>query len=325
VLKRKFTEICNPRGNVIMERHEFNTQIQKEGESFQSFVADLRILANTCEYGILKDKLICDKIVCGVSSRHVCKQLLKEPDLTLDRAIDIGIANELSGRNNTELLSIQKNRFMVSTKEVYRRKILNLVSKIVGIVVVIMQLSRNHVQRLARNVFIAESPTISRKFAVLNVMVGVQALEIVHSVPGVLLKRPINNILLDKMRIYLLSMQLRPRKERKVKFTAQWKSTANQLKLKLISRNEKIDKTKAVQLVAYDKDTLTTMGSAMLKVHLKVHHTTDAFRTAILQEYKDLFQGNLGNIPVVYKMRLDANVTRDQTIPQNTPCKRGEC
>ena len=48
VLKRKFAEICDPRGNVIMERHKFNTRIQKEGESFQSFVADLRILANTC-------------------------------------------------------------------------------------------------------------------------------------------------------------------------------------------------------------------------------------------------------------------------------------
>ena len=43
VLKRKFAEICDPRGNVIMDRHKFDTRIQKEGESFQSFVADLRI------------------------------------------------------------------------------------------------------------------------------------------------------------------------------------------------------------------------------------------------------------------------------------------
>ena len=107
VLKRKFAEICDPRGNVIMERHKFNTRIQKEGESFQSFLGDLRILANTYEYGTLKDELIRDKIVCGVSSQHVRKQLLKEQDLTLDRAIDIGIANELSARNNTELSSNQ--------------------------------------------------------------------------------------------------------------------------------------------------------------------------------------------------------------------------
>jgi len=109
VLNRKFAEICDPRGNVIMERQKFNTRIQKEfeGESFQSFAVDLRILANTCEYGILNDELIRDKIVCGVISRHVRKHFLKERDLELDRAIDIGIANELSDRNNTELSSNQ--------------------------------------------------------------------------------------------------------------------------------------------------------------------------------------------------------------------------
>ena len=96
-----------------------------------------------------------------------------------------------------------------------------------------MQPSGTRVQRLARNVFIEENPIISKTFAVLNVMAGVQELEIVDGVPGVLFKRSIHNILPDKMTIYLLSMQLRPSHERKVKFTAQWKSTANQLKSKL--------------------------------------------------------------------------------------------
>ena len=95
---------------------------------------------------------------------------------------------------------------------------------------------------------------------------------------------------------------------------------------------------KAVQLVAYGGDTLTTLGSVKLKVHLpsmsrnlefhvinkpvtsllcltdslslnliQLHSefhevdTSDSFPTAILDEYKELFQGDLGNIPVVYK------------------------
>ena len=103
VLKRKFAEICDHRGNVIMERHKFNTRNRKEGEPFQSFVADLKILASTCEYDALRDDLICDKIVCGVTSSFVRKQLLKERDLTLDHAIEIGIVNELSDKNNSEL------------------------------------------------------------------------------------------------------------------------------------------------------------------------------------------------------------------------------
>ena len=114
----------------------------------------------------------------------------------------------------------------------------------------------------------------------------------------------------------------------------------------MIRRNENIDQTKAVQLVAYGGDTLTTLGtvdfevcmksmSRSLKVHViekpvtplhglmdalslnltqlhsKVHEidTTDTFRAAILEEYKDLFQGDLGNLPVVYKMKLNSNIT----------------
>ena len=68
ILKRKFAEICDPRGNVIMERHKFNTRNQKEGKPFQSFVADLKIIASTCEFDALRDDLIRDKIVCGVTS-----------------------------------------------------------------------------------------------------------------------------------------------------------------------------------------------------------------------------------------------------------------
>ncbi len=66
VLKRKFKEICNPQGNVIMESHKFNVRNQRDGESIQSYVSDLRILPDTCEYGMMKDKFIRDKIVCGV-------------------------------------------------------------------------------------------------------------------------------------------------------------------------------------------------------------------------------------------------------------------
>ena len=56
-----------------MKRYKFNTRIQKGGESFQSFVADLRILANTCEYGILKDELIRDQMSV-VSSLGACER-----------------------------------------------------------------------------------------------------------------------------------------------------------------------------------------------------------------------------------------------------------
>ena len=45
---------------------------------------------------MMKDELIRDKIVCGITSDRVRKQLLKERALKLDKAIQICQLNELS-------------------------------------------------------------------------------------------------------------------------------------------------------------------------------------------------------------------------------------
>ena len=89
VLKAKFRELCNPLTNVIIEPHKFNTRFQEVSEPVQNFITALKILADTCECGTLKDSLIRDRIVCGVSSDALRKQLLKERDLTLHKAVQL--------------------------------------------------------------------------------------------------------------------------------------------------------------------------------------------------------------------------------------------
>ena len=103
VLKKKFQEICTPKTNVIMDRHKFNSRSQKTYENIVTYLADLRILASTCKYGALCDELIRDRIVCGVRSNTIRRQLLKEGDLTLFRAIQICQSNELSEQHSKEL------------------------------------------------------------------------------------------------------------------------------------------------------------------------------------------------------------------------------
>ena len=96
VLKLKFKEICNPQGNVIMERHTFNSRNQRDNEPVLNYVADLRILGNTCEYGQLKDELTRDRLVCGIHSDKVRKQLLQRRDLTLHKAVDVCQMEEMA-------------------------------------------------------------------------------------------------------------------------------------------------------------------------------------------------------------------------------------
>lgn len=78
VLKKKFRDLCTPQTNVSMERFKFNSQVQRQNESIQSYVAVLKTLAKTCQYGELKDELIRDRLVVGLQQENVRKRLLRE-------------------------------------------------------------------------------------------------------------------------------------------------------------------------------------------------------------------------------------------------------
>ncbi|KAL9960046.1 hypothetical protein ACROYT_G033443 [Oculina patagonica] len=260
VLERKFAEICDPRGNVIMERHKFNTRAQKKA-AFE-----------------------------------------RKRDTTLDRAIDIGIANELSDRNNSELSSNvsdpKEDVHGVGKRGKFPKKDL-----------------KPDIQN-CRNCGGNHAPKQK-------------------SCPAFGHKREI-----------YCTMEING-KQVEIKIDTGAKCNVITLDLfKRICRNEKIDHTKAVQLVAYGRDTLATLGTVKFEVHTRsisrslefhvidkpvtpllgltdslslnliqlhseVHEVeaADAFRAAILEDYKDLFEGDLGNLPVVYKMRLDPNAT----------------
>ncbi|KAL3255515.1 hypothetical protein MRX96_017421 [Rhipicephalus microplus] len=56
---RSFAKHFVPRMNVIYERAKFNTRKQEVHESVDAFVTKLYRLAETCEYGDLKEELIC--------------------------------------------------------------------------------------------------------------------------------------------------------------------------------------------------------------------------------------------------------------------------
>ena len=66
-----FEEHCNPKKNVTVERYKFITRIQ-EGESIEKFVTDLKLLAATCNFGMLHDSLIRYRIIRGIRNSMLC-------------------------------------------------------------------------------------------------------------------------------------------------------------------------------------------------------------------------------------------------------------
>ena len=69
---------------------------QQEGESFEQFLTDLKLLVKDCGYGD-PDDMVRDRVVIGCHSTKTRDKLIQEgSDFTLEKAIDIAITDEMS-------------------------------------------------------------------------------------------------------------------------------------------------------------------------------------------------------------------------------------
>jgi hypothetical protein len=89
VLYTKFEEYCVPQKNVTYERHIFFSRHQLEDEPVDKWVTELKRLAQSCEFGALRDELVKDAITLGINDSTVKGRLLREKDLTLTKAKEI--------------------------------------------------------------------------------------------------------------------------------------------------------------------------------------------------------------------------------------------
>ena len=82
-----------PTRNTIFECARFNRQVQEEGESVDAFITDLYTLTEHCNYKDLRDDLIRDRIVVGISidsivrDSQLSEQMQMDSKLTLASAI----------------------------------------------------------------------------------------------------------------------------------------------------------------------------------------------------------------------------------------------
>ena len=111
----KFEKFCKPKKNITYERYVLMTRKQKD-ENVDDFVKDLRIQANLCEYGSIKDQIIKDAFVLGIRDTKLREHFLKDSDLTIEKALTIARAAEkaqeqvaiIEGNKNEEIMKISK-------------------------------------------------------------------------------------------------------------------------------------------------------------------------------------------------------------------------
>ncbi|XP_044005924.1 uncharacterized protein LOC122850945 [Aphidius gifuensis] len=95
----KFEAYFKPKTKPSLERLKFNIRGQARNKSFHEFLKDLKKIAASCDFGTLKDSLIKDRLVCGVKDKRIKDKLLREDDMTLEKAVTICKAAELTEKH----------------------------------------------------------------------------------------------------------------------------------------------------------------------------------------------------------------------------------
>ncbi|XP_075733513.1 uncharacterized protein LOC142775690 isoform X1 [Rhipicephalus microplus] len=93
---KKFDEYFTLQTNEVHERYVFRKRVQSQGEPFEHFLRDLKKQARACNFGTLLDSMVRDQIVYGTNDDRVREKLLRDCELTLQKAEHVCKAAEAS-------------------------------------------------------------------------------------------------------------------------------------------------------------------------------------------------------------------------------------
>ena len=63
---KTFDTHCNPPKNETVDHYRFFIRNREEGESFEAYPTELKLLAIYCNFGYLQDSLIRDRVICRI-------------------------------------------------------------------------------------------------------------------------------------------------------------------------------------------------------------------------------------------------------------------
>lgn len=86
-VKKKFDQHFKVKKNVIFERANFFKRAQNIDEQVDVFINEIYKMADSCDFGILKEEMIRDRIVVGIKDCRLSEVLQMDADLTLTTAV----------------------------------------------------------------------------------------------------------------------------------------------------------------------------------------------------------------------------------------------
>lgn len=103
LLKKLLGDHLSPKPSVISERAKFHRRAQLENESISEYVAQLRKLAQTCEFESALDQSLRDRFVCGLCREDIQRVLFTEDNkLTFQKAVERALAMEAAKKSVAE-------------------------------------------------------------------------------------------------------------------------------------------------------------------------------------------------------------------------------
>lgn len=104
-----------------MARFRLHQRVQKEGETFDMFLKDLRLLAMDCQFDN-PDDILTDAIIHGARHKKVQERLLNEgQELSLPKAVQIARQFELSQQQLREMRGEDSAIASIKQKESYKQ------------------------------------------------------------------------------------------------------------------------------------------------------------------------------------------------------------
>ena len=116
-----FDNYFEPTKHVAYERYMFNVRGQEDSESIDQYCTTLRQMAMRCSFStITEDEILRDRLIFGIRSEKLRERLLRDSELTLDKAMSICRASETSA---AQIKDIGSKYNMVNTVQAKSRKV----------------------------------------------------------------------------------------------------------------------------------------------------------------------------------------------------------
>ena len=116
VLAEAMKNHYTPALSEIVQCFRFNSRFHRPGESFSTYMAELRALAEFCNFGDTLSLMIRDRLVYGINDENTQRLLLAEKDLTYEKALEIARSQEAASQNVQTICGMQGRAILSSAQ-----------------------------------------------------------------------------------------------------------------------------------------------------------------------------------------------------------------